>query len=47
MKLEPGKPLPPQWLYRHCDPAGFDFQSTAELRELEDIPGQARAIEAI
>ena len=47
MKLEPGKPLPPQWLYRHCDPAGFDFQSTSELRELEDIPGQARATEAI
>jgi lon-related putative ATP-dependent protease len=47
MKLEPGKPLPPRWLYRRCDPAGFDFQSTAELHELDDIPGQARAVEAI
>jgi lon-related putative ATP-dependent protease len=47
MKLTPGKPLPPQSLYRHCDPAGFDFKTTAELNELEDIPGQARAVEAI
>jgi len=47
MKLKPGKPLSPQLLFRHCDPDGFDFKSTAELNELEDIPGQSRAVEAI
>ncbi len=47
MKLKPGKALPPQMLYRHCDPAGFTFKTTAELPELEDIPGQSRAVEAI
>ncbi|MDH4002355.1 MAG: AAA family ATPase [Xanthomonadales bacterium] len=47
MKLKPGKPLPPQSLFRHCDPADFDFKTTAELNELEDIPGQSRAVEAI
>jgi lon-related putative ATP-dependent protease len=47
MKLKPGKPLPPQLLYRHCDPAHLNFETTAELEELKELPGQERATEAI
>ena len=47
MKLKPGKPLSPQLLYRHCDPAQLNFETTAELEELKEIPGQQRAVEAI
>ena len=47
MKLTPGSALLPQMLFRHCDPEDFNFKSTAELTELEDIPGQSRAVEAI
>jgi lon-related putative ATP-dependent protease len=47
MKLKPGLPLPPQMLYRHCDPADLSFETTAELEELKEIPGQERAVEAI
>lgn len=34
-------------LYRRCDPDQFSFQSTSELEDLDDVPGQQRAIEAI
>ena len=34
-------------LYTQCDPAQLDFSTTAELEELPDIVGQARAVEAI
>ena len=47
MKLKPGKPLSPQLLYQHCDPSHLDFETTAELGELNEIPGQDRAVEAI
>ena len=47
MKLTPGKPLPTQWLYRPCDSESLNFESTAELKELKELPGQDRAIEAI
>jgi lon-related putative ATP-dependent protease len=47
MKLQPGKPLPPQLLYRRCDPTHLNFKTTAELEELKQIPGQDRASEAI
>ncbi len=40
-------PLPPEALYRRCDPGQFSFATTAELDVLEDILGQARAIEAV
>ncbi|HLF58926.1 MAG TPA: ATP-binding protein, partial [Alphaproteobacteria bacterium] len=40
-------PLPPDALYRRCDPAQFTFATTAELETLEEILGQARAIEAV
>jgi len=39
--------LEPAQLYKHCDPARLDFNTTAELEELPDIVGQARAVEAI
>jgi lon-related putative ATP-dependent protease len=47
MKLQPGKPLSPQLLYRQCDPNHLSFETTAELEELKEIPGQDRAVEAI
>jgi lon-related putative ATP-dependent protease len=47
MKPEPGKPLDPQQLRWRCDTSKFEFESTAELSELKDIPGQDRAVEAI
>ncbi|MDH4285664.1 MAG: AAA family ATPase, partial [Gallionellaceae bacterium] len=41
------KPLPPEMLYQHCDPALLTFESTIELEGLAEIIGQARAVEAI
>lgn len=40
-------PLPPESLYRRCDPAQFNFASTAEIDGDNKIIGQARAVEAI
>ncbi|MEJ2185999.1 MAG: ATP-binding protein [Gemmatimonadota bacterium] len=34
-------------LYNACDPASFDFETTAELESLDEIIGQPRAVEAI
>jgi lon-related putative ATP-dependent protease len=45
--MEPGKPLSPDKLYQECDPALFDFETTDELEDLVDVPGQERAVEAI
>lgn len=47
MKPKPGQALSPQMLYRHCDPAELSFETTADLEELEEIPGQERALEAL
>ncbi len=41
------KPLQPAMLRRHCDPESFSFETTAELEELTEIVGQARAVEAV
>ncbi len=34
-------------LYRGCDHDGFDFETTAELEELEEVVGQPRAVAAV
>ena len=34
-------------LYARCDPAGFGFETTAELEDLEGAIGQARAVDAV
>ena len=34
-------------LYARCDPAGFGFETTAELEDLEGAIGQARAVNAV
>ena len=34
-------------LYRRCDHARFDFETTAELEELEEVVGQPRAVAAV
>lgn len=39
--------LQPKQLYHRCDPAQFDFKTTAELEELTDIVGQPRAVDAV
>ncbi len=41
------EPLPPEALYRACEPAQFDFETTADLEDLEEIIGQDRALEAL
>lgn len=41
------KPLEPAMLRRRCDPESFSFETTAELEELTEIVGQARAVEAV
>ena len=45
--VQPGKPLSPDELYRHCDPEQFDFNTTAELDDQPAVLGQDRAVEAI
>ena len=41
-------PLSPEALRRRCDPAALgDFATTAELADVADPPGQARALEAL
>ena len=47
MNFTPGKPLAPAALFTSCDPASLGFETTAELEELREIPGQERAAEAI
>jgi lon-related putative ATP-dependent protease len=41
------RPLSPEQLYRVCDIQQLDFKTTAELHDLGEILGQARALEAI
>jgi len=42
----PIDPVPTDALYRRCDQSLLTFETTEELEELIDLPGQARAIEA-
>lgn len=41
------KELPPEALYKNCKSDDFKFETTAELETSVDIPGQARAAEAV
>lgn len=41
------EPLPPQRLYRHCDPADLGFATTDELQPLDGHLGQDRAARAL
>ena len=40
-------PLPPERLYRRCDPASLSFRTTAEVQDLDEDLGQDRAIQAL
>lgn len=40
-------PLPPDRLYRHCEVASLQFDTTAQLAELTGAVGQDRALEAV
>ncbi len=41
------KPLSPEALYRRCDPGMFAFDTTDDLKALDRIIGQDRAVEAV
>jgi lon-related putative ATP-dependent protease len=41
------KPLEPAALRQRCDPIQFPFETTAEVEDLRDVLGQARAVEAV
>jgi lon-related putative ATP-dependent protease len=40
-------PLPPERLHRRCPPESLPFETTDELRDLEAVLGQDRALEAL
>ena len=44
--MAPITPLPPERLYRSCDPAKFGFATTDELEDLSESIGQLRASDA-
>jgi hypothetical protein len=44
---DPVAPLKLEALYRHCDPAELPFQTTAELKDIDRIVGQDRALDAL
>lgn len=39
--------LKPAQLYQACDPGQFNFTTTAELADLTEVIGQARAMDAV
>lgn len=41
------KPLSVDKLYNYCDLEIFDFNTTADLEDLDEIIGQSRALKAI
>ncbi|MGK0189379.1 MAG: hypothetical protein ACI9R3_005196, partial [Verrucomicrobiales bacterium] len=41
------KPLKPSQLHRDCTDAELPFKSTSELKGLQQVPGQRRALKAI
>ncbi|HWA46311.1 MAG TPA: ATP-binding protein [Hypericibacter adhaerens] len=43
----PITPLKPEALYRHCDETELPFQTTAELKDIHNIVGQERALDAL
>ena len=40
-------PLSPEALYKRCDPGLFEFDTTAELEDLDVTVGQTRALAAL
>ena len=47
MHVKPGQALSPAALCQRSDPADIPFESTADLEDLTEIPGQERALEAL
>jgi len=45
--MTPVEPLPAQQLCQTCDSSQFSFETTAELKDLDEIIGQERAVDAI
>jgi lon-related putative ATP-dependent protease len=43
----PLDPLPPEALYRRCDPADLPFATTDEVEDIVEMPGQERALAAV
>ena len=46
-EMSPLEPLAPQALFHACNPDLLDFQTTAELADLDRVVGQDRALEAL
>lgn len=47
LDFQPIAPLPADALYRRCDLEGLSFETTADLPDLEEVPGQQRALAAV
>lgn len=45
--MSPVEPRAAERLARHCDPAGLGFSTTAELSDVTEIVGQARAVAGV
>ncbi len=45
--MEKVKPLNPAQLYHKCNPEIFSFKTSDELQDLQEVIGQARAVEAV
>lgn len=43
----PLDPLTPKALYRHCDLSDLPFETTADLPDIKEVPGQDRALDAV
>ncbi|MBT8126087.1 MAG: AAA family ATPase [Gammaproteobacteria bacterium] len=43
----PVKKLESEELYRRCDPEQFEFETTADIKDLAELIGQPRAVEAV
>lgn len=43
----PLDPLPPEALYRRCDLSNLSFETTADLPDIAEVPGQDRAVAAV
>lgn len=41
------QPLDPSTLYRYCDPEQFEFQTTDDIKNLDETIGQPRAVAAV
>jgi AAA domain len=46
-KMTPVKPLIPEQLYQSTNPQDFNFETTTEMEDLQEIISQPRAVQAV